>query len=65
MKTLGNISITRYCITLILLLFCAVTAHTQENRRLYLKTNAMGLGMAVANCSVAARESTALKNTLA
>ena len=47
MKTLGNICIRRYCITLILLLFCAVTAHTQENRKLYLKTNAIGLGMAV------------------
>ena len=47
MKSLGNICITIYCITLILSLFCAVTAHTQENRRVYLKTNAIGLGMAI------------------
>ena len=52
MKSLGNICIRRYCITLILLLFCAVTAHTQENRRVYLKTNAIGLGMAIANVAV-------------
>lgn len=48
-------SIKKYCIALVLSLFCAGIAHSQEDewgRKLHLKTNAIGLGMGIANTAV-------------